>query len=82
MNVVLVGTSIFISKSKAYKYYKNYNLTSRDVDCMEKRGEISFGKDALMKKYPDCDYMIDSDGRYFVKVTCEGDKPYKLSKKE
>ena len=82
MNVVLVGTNIFVSKNMAYKYYKNYGLTKRDVDRLEKNGNIEVGKSVLMDLYPDCDFMVDSDGRYFVKVTCESDEPCKLTKKE
>ena len=80
--IITAYTGIFVSKNMAYKYYKTYGLTRRDVDRLEKNGEIEVGKSVLMDLYPDCDFMVDSDGRYFVKVTCEDDEPCKLTKKE
>ena len=68
MGAFLIGTNIFVSKNKAYKYYKFYNLTYGDIERLAKNEEIGIGVEYLKKKYPDYDYMVDSDGRYFLKV--------------
>ena len=66
--ITITGTSIFVNKSKAYTYYRSYYLTPRDVDRLIKNGVISVGEKELKNQYPDYDYFINSEGRYFLQV--------------
>ncbi len=60
-----IGTSHFISRHHAVRYFAKQNETAADVDAKIKEGVISIGRPETLVTER-C--SVDSDGRYWIQT--------------
>lgn len=63
---MMIGTSYFISKAAANRYYKSYGHSARDVAQMVAHGEIHIGRP--VPKAGESVGIIPGEGRYYILV--------------
>jgi hypothetical protein len=62
--IMMIGTSYFVSRLKAYEYYKAYGCTVQNVDTKIAEGEIHIGQPPL--KAGENLVIIDNGTRYAI----------------